>query len=211
MLSIAKLSANYLRHLSSNYGVKLKSTHAHELVASLFGYKSKATMLADTLCPIDHLPQAQYLVLPSMQLIAQRCNSLKDLPLNLPDNRILGEELFVYLISKCHFSGKTFAVWKEFADVLGTDYLLKHGNSILPFNFGPNEIVHCDYYKRVYECVPVTDVTGSDVKLSTNIRYSSSKINHESIDIRVNIKLQRIAGQIGYSNPDVSVSVGDSI
>lgn len=53
MPPIAKLCANYLRTFSNNHGVKLKSGHAHELVASFFGYKSKAAMLADNFSPID--------------------------------------------------------------------------------------------------------------------------------------------------------------
>ena len=45
---IPKLCADSLRSfLSDNHGIKLKSGHAHEIVAAFFGYKSKISLLAD--------------------------------------------------------------------------------------------------------------------------------------------------------------------
>ena len=39
---ISKLCADSLRALANEkYGIKLKSAHAHELVAAYFGYRSK--------------------------------------------------------------------------------------------------------------------------------------------------------------------------
>jgi len=67
MHSIAKFCADYLRAFTNNHGVKLKSGHAHELVAAFFGYKSKAAMQADTLCSIENIGKAEIFVLtPSM-------------------------------------------------------------------------------------------------------------------------------------------------
>jgi hypothetical protein len=207
MYSIAKLCAHHLRTISSNHGVKLKSGHAHELVASIFGYKSKAAMLADTLSPIDNIIQAQFLVLAPLLFIEQRRKCLEDLPSDLPDTSKLGEEMFTCLISEGYFSGRPFGAWKHLVDVLTTEYLLKHGDSVLSINFGPNEIARTTFNKPVYEFIPKLETTGNGVKLVvTKMRYASSDINFQSIDISATIKLQRIAGHVGYAKPEITVT-----
>lgn len=210
-MSIAKFCADHLRAISNNRGVKLKSGHAHELVASFFGYKSKAAMLADTSSPIDRLNQAQFLVLTPPQFIEQRRKCLENLPSDLPDNSILGEELFTYLTLEKYFSGRPFAAWKHLVDILATEYLLKHASSILSINFGLNEIAHSNFDKPTAEYIPVPDITGDGVTLTAKMRYAENDINSQAIDIIVTIKLQRIAGHIGYANPNISVSTGGSI
>ena len=45
-LEITKACADSLRGFTqNNYGIQLKSSHAHELVAAYFGYSSRATIL----------------------------------------------------------------------------------------------------------------------------------------------------------------------
>lgn len=69
MQYITKLCADSLRSFTQEkYGIKLKAAHAHELVAIFFGYKSKNAMLADTICPIENLEKAEFIVFdPSPQ------------------------------------------------------------------------------------------------------------------------------------------------
>ncbi len=60
---ITKLCADNLRTFTNdNFGLKLKATHAHELVAAFFGYKSRAALLADTQHPLDNLRQAEFII-----------------------------------------------------------------------------------------------------------------------------------------------------
>lgn len=59
MQHITKLCADHLRaFVNDNHGVKLKASHAHELVAAFFGYKSRAALLADTRHPLSNLTSA---------------------------------------------------------------------------------------------------------------------------------------------------------
>ncbi len=61
---ITKLCADSLRDFTNDkFGIKLKASHAHELVAALFGYKSRAALLADTEHSLDNLRQAEFIVL----------------------------------------------------------------------------------------------------------------------------------------------------
>lgn len=207
MRTIANLCADHLRAFSNQQGVKLKSSHAHELVAAVFGYKSKAAMLADTIYSIDNLAQAQFLVLTPSMFIDQRRKCLKDLPLELPETFIIAEELFTRLISEGWFLGKSFGMWKHLADILITDHLLKYGSSILSMDFGRNEIAHSKFDKSGDEYNLIPDITGLAVKLVVNnLRYASSNDDFQSIDISAAIKLKRIAGHVGYSNPEISIT-----
>lgn len=206
MRSIVNLCADHLRTFSNQQGVKLKSSHAHELAVAFFGYKSKAAMLADTLSPIDNLAQAEFLVLTPSKFIDDRRSALEDLPLDLPGTSILNEELFTYLISEGWFSGKPFGMWKHLADILITDHFLRHGGSIWSMNFGRNEIARSKFDKSGDEYNLIPDITGSGVKLVVNkLRYAASNDTFQSIDISATIKLKRIAGHVGYSNSEISI------
>lgn len=60
---ITKLCADNLRTFTNdNFGIKLKASHAHELVAVFFGYKSRAALLTDTHHPLDNLRQAEFII-----------------------------------------------------------------------------------------------------------------------------------------------------
>lgn len=205
-MSIAKLCANQLRAISNNYGVKLKSSHAHELVASFFGYKSKAALLSDTFAPIENIGQAQIFVLIPSAFIEERRKCLVDLPSDLPDAYTLGEEMFTFLAAQKKFTGNSFPSWVHLAEALTNQYLQTNGNSILPKSFRPSENVRNIFNKPVYEFNPKLETTDNEVKLTVSNRYyGSSHVHFQPIDIVLTIKLQRIAGHFGYAKPEISL------
>lgn len=207
MLSITKFCADYLRAFSNNYDVKLKSGHAHEIVAAFFGYKSKAAMQADILCPIENLGRAQIFVLIPSLFIEQRRKCLEDLPSNLPDTYMLGEEMFVKLIAEKNFSFRVFPSWSHLAEAFTNEYLQKYGDTILPSNFGPFEKARNIFNKPLYEFNPKIEATDARVKLTvTNRYYGSSNVHFRPIDLEVIIILERIAGKVGYGKPSISVN-----
>jgi len=94
---ITKECADSLRSFAKHhFGVQLKSTHAHEIVAAYFGYSSRAALLADTKCPIRNLRQAEFIVLTPTAVIKERRNKLNELPQNLPDDLAEGIYLPLY-------------------------------------------------------------------------------------------------------------------
>jgi hypothetical protein len=205
---ISKLCADHLRDFCSNNNIKLKSGHAHELVAAFFGYKSKAAMQADTSCSIENIRQANILVLMPSAFINERRQSLEGLPADLADTSILGEEMFAYLMSKNKFAARPFGAWGHLAEKLTTEYLQQHGNLILPPSFGPFERAHNIFNKPLYEFNPKIEATNKEVKLVFKNRYyGSHSINFEPINVVIAIKLQRIAGHVGYAKADISVAV----
>lgn len=205
-MSIAKLCADHLRAISNNYGIKLKSGHAHELVASFFGYKSKAALLSDTLSPIENIGQAQIFVLIPSSFIEERRKCLEDLPSDLPDTYTLGEEMFTFLASQKMLLGNSFPSWVHLAEALTNEYLQKNGNLILPQNFGPSENARNIFNKPVYEFNPKIETIDNEVKLTVSNRYyGSSYVNFQPIDVVLTIKLPRIAGHFGYAKPEISL------
>jgi len=97
MQHITKLCADSLRSFSNEkFGIDLKSSHAHELVAAYFGYSSRAALLADTTCPISNLRQAEFIILTPTDQIKERRNNLNGLPQNLPENIAEGVYLPLY-------------------------------------------------------------------------------------------------------------------
>ncbi|HAU4024247.1 TPA: hypothetical protein F7051_03190 [Legionella pneumophila] len=205
-MSIAKLCADQLRFISNNYGVKLKSSHAHELVAAFFGYKSKAALLSDTLAPIENIGQAQTFVLIPSAFIEERRKCLIDLPSDLPDTYTLGEEMFTFLAAQKMLVANSFASWVHLAEALTNEYLQINGNLILPKNYGPTENARNIFNKPVYEFNPKLETTANGVKLTVSNRYyGSSHVNFQPIDVVLTIKLQRIAGHFGYAKPEISL------
>ncbi len=61
--NITKLCADSLRAFTNDkFGEKLQASHAHELVAALLGYKSRAALLADTEHPLTNLNKAEFFI-----------------------------------------------------------------------------------------------------------------------------------------------------
>ncbi|MGX8726469.1 hypothetical protein [Legionella pneumophila] len=205
-MSVAKLCADQLRVISNNYGVKLKSSHAHELVAAFFGYKSKAALLSDTPASIENIGQAQIFVLIPSSFIEERRKCLVDLPFDLPDTNTLGKEMFTFLVAQKMLVSNSFPSWVDLSEALTKEYLQKNGHLILPRNFGPFEKARNIFNKPLYDFNPSIENTDNGVKITVSNRYyGSSHVNFQPIDVVLTIKLQRIAGHFGYAKPEISL------
>jgi hypothetical protein len=207
MFSIAKLCADHLRAFTNNHDIKLKSGHAHEFVAAFCGYKSKAAMQVDTLCPIENLDQAQIFVRMPSLFIEQRRQCLESLPPDLLDTDKLCEELSAFLEMK--LSDKFFSSWQHLAESLTKEHLQQHSEIILPFNFRLyDKKASSIFNKPPYEFNLKIENTDGGVKLIVTSEYRGSpdvRFHLESIVVKVVINLQRIAGYIGYTNAEISL------
>jgi hypothetical protein len=195
-----------MRTFSNNHGVKLKSTHAHELVAAFFGYKSKAAMQADNLCSIENISQAHILVLTPSSFIEERRKCLEDLPSDLSDSHKLNEELSGFLVSQCKHSDIFFKSWKHLAEAFTTEYLQKNRRMILSVNFWPSEITSNIFNKPLDEFNPKIEATDNGTKLIVTNRYEGLYHSQsQSIEVAMAIELYRIAGHIGYAKAEISL------
>ncbi len=113
---IVKLCADSLRtFLNDKHGIKLKSGHAHEIVAALLGYKSAISLRQDMQCPITNLDQAEYILFDTpTALVEQRIKDLDGLPVDLPPSYILAEAIYSVLVAQ---EGATEKLWPSFRDL----------------------------------------------------------------------------------------------
>lgn len=198
MQKINKFCADRLRVFSNNHGVKLKSGHAHELVAAFFGYASKATMYADTQYPTSNLFQANIIILPPMSFTNQRREELKDLPFELPDNDTLIEVIFTSLAPEAKTLNKLW--WhddiKRQAILLAHQYLHHQQLSKL-YHTPSHEVVDVD---KQHDGILLTITPYHPV---ADYRPDGSGKNSFT-SLFTTIWLKRIAGHIGYAEPEIN-------
>lgn len=121
-LEITKSCAESLRTFTrNNFGVQLKSSHAHELVATYFGYSSRAALLADKKCPISNLRQAEIIVLTPTAKIKERRKELKGLPQDLPDD--LAEGVYLPLVNEKWILHTIWPTLEELGKALADQHL----------------------------------------------------------------------------------------
>lgn len=191
---ITKLCADSLRAFTQkNHGITLKSSHAHELVAAYFGYKSRAALLADARYPIGNLPQAVIFVMTSDAFIDQRRTELQGLPADLPDSYKLGEGVYVPL-----FAGKSWT--SHFPPFRSFDKLAKY------------MVETSDVYRQAFQLygkVPmrhIVSVKDDDAAVTVTVLHSHEISKDEVlVDGETTINLPRVAGRIGYGAPSLSL------
>lgn len=198
---ITKICADSLRSFANdNYGIKLKPSHAHELVAAYLGYKSKAALLADATAPISNLRQALYIVLAPTASIDQRRQELEELSPDLPDSYILSEGVYSGLISEKLLLKKPWpTIWPTY-DMLATalmdEYLRQQ----------KMEYIH---YKPTGEGIKI-ESTNDGVSLTVTRFYqipTHDRPPTHNTYITAVIKLPRVAAHIGYGMPHATSTI----
>lgn len=195
MQHITKLCADNLRVISNNHGIKLKASHAHELVAAFFGYKSRAALLADTSHPLSKLRKASTIILHPTDSIEERRKNIQDLPPDLPDNYTLGEWVYTPLINEKWIINKIWSHPKQLA--------IFHADEYLRLNKP-----HKAYKHPVSDGVSVENINDLAMRLTIGRFYQIPMMNGtlREENITMTIKIKRIAGHIGYSSPKISVT-----
>ncbi len=191
-LDITKACADSLRAFTqNNYGIQLKSSHAHELVAAYFGYASRAALIADKQWPIGNLTDAEIVILkPSTPLIDQRLRSLEKLSSKLPPSDILAKGVYAPIVADEQFSGK---IWPGFHEVAIA--LIEERAQTFEM-FGTN-LKGTDSIADL-----VIKTTESEVLMTVTFNYPANAkkpLRHSAVEIT----LSRIAGGIGYSKTKV--------
>jgi hypothetical protein len=191
-LEITKVCADSLRAFTqNNYGVQLKSSHAHELVAAFFGYASRAALIADKKFPIDKLTDSEIIVLtPLIPLVDQRLKSLENLPLELPPSDILAKSVFAPIVADEQFAGK---IWSSLHDV-AMALVEERAQEFKMFgnNIGEMEWISDVDIKTTESHAMMTIIFDYPTNTTKPLRYS-----------KVDIALPRIAGSIGYTKFEV--------
>lgn len=195
MQHITKLCANHLRtYTNDNFGIKLKTSHAHELVAAFFGYKSKAALLADTQYPLSNLRRASIIVLTPTASIDQRRQDLQELSPDLPSTYALSEGVYGGLVAEKWVLGKIWPTYEALAAFLADEYMRQQG-------------LERAYRGPVREGVGIEREDGG-VRLVVRRFYQLPLVDGgvQEENVTTTVRLPRIAAHIGYANPEISVS-----
>lgn len=199
MQKINKFCADHLRALSNNHGIKLKPSHAHELVAAFFGYKSKAALYADNQYPISNLPKAKVIVLVPSAPIDERRKNLEDFPSALPDSNTLCENVFTLLANEKLIVATR--IW-SFHDIKRQAILLAH-------EYQYEKQLTKIYYPPSSEEVKV-EISNEEIRLTITpyypvVGYRPDGSGRNCLSgLLTTICLKRIAGHIGYAEPEIS-------
>ncbi len=189
---IPKLCADSLRSfLSDNHGIKLKSGHAHEIVAAFFGYKSKISLLADETYPLTNMDQAEFILLnPPVSFIDQRIQNLEGLAPDFPPSHILAEGVYSVITNNKDFLEKIQPSFHDLAIAFAKDRLQQH-------------IGHLGLKPTPHWIIDVTSDTTEALALFTvSFNYSTAD-ERQSRYSKIDIKFPRVAGNIGYGIPEI--------
>lgn len=214
-MNIAKECADRLRETYRNLtGAKLKSGHAHELVAAYFGYGTAAALQAETAYPLAAIEEAAVLI-PDLALMDRRRDQLNQLPADLPSIDVLARDISAFLVEGGHFSGK---VWhtKDLSDEINIRVM---DDPMIIEDALSGEIASTNaYFDELYIDQVAIDLTDDALvaTLSGSLNgeqdqdrpFHGDKINFTSV-----MTMFRVAGRIAYQEPDFDTggSVDDSM
>jgi len=196
---IPKICADSLRNTTQKeFGTKLKAAHAHELVAAYLGYKSKNSLLAESKFSISNLSKAEVIVMVKDEVIDKRRNDLKDFPENLPDSYTLGESVYTPLF--------TDEIWNsQYPPFRSFEGMAKY--------FIERNEAYKTSFKKISN-IPVhhfTKVVHSDDHVVVEVIHSYKSNDKDFISSgRSIVKLERVAGMIGFTEPTISFEIHTS-
>lgn len=208
MTDISKLCADRLRTRASSTGLKLKATHARELIAAFFGYKSHAAQLAEKQYPLSAIDDAVLLV-PDVGLMDVRRNQLAGLPAGLPASAQLAQEIADFLKRQGYFEGQVCITEPIETYVMET---------VIP---GAEAQIYDDLSGIMAETNAYFDETypedaevakhddGLTVIVVGQVNGTSDPDRMfcgDQIDMSVNVEYPRVAGHAAYGEPYIEAS-----
>lgn len=190
---ITKLCADALRsYVSSRSSISpLKSSHAHEIMAAFFGYKSKIALHADTQHPISNLNQADIIVLPPHNEAANTIfqQRRKDLQINAFDEYDVSNIVSDVL--------KNSPIYGEGLEDIAR--AVARGRLIQRFKtLG----IDSDQLNLIVE-ITDSDIRSSETSFTVSVDYISDNAEKTLRDSTITVTFPRIAGHVGYKEPDV--------
>ena len=202
MSAIPKLCADFLRsHVKSKYSQKLKASHAHELVAAFFGYKSNASLLADEEFPLTALSSANVLV-PNIELMELRVKDLKGFPSIRCSEEMLAEAVSEFLIGDAHYAGE---VWlcSSLQDYVTDVLLFEKDWRIMDLLSGVMAETNAEFSSFPQYEGAVVEEDDDVVQVTVQGIYDGEQLDDkpysgDTISFEVTVTLSRVAGRCGF-------------
>lgn len=200
-MTISKLCADHLRqsHLA-DFGQPLKATHAREIVAAFFGYKSHAALLAEANYPLSEIEESAIMI-PDVALIDWRLGRLSALPSNIPSAYHLARILADFLRDEGWFGGESWLY--DTVETYVTEVYLRENDWRLMDELS-GVMAETNAYFEEAEFDEVTMVR-HDEGMVINVTGTYSGTNDEDrmfsgdkIDMAITVTLDLVAGQTCY-------------
>lgn len=213
-IDLSKLCADFLRQNQTyKSSEKFKASHSRELVAAFFGYKSHAALMSEKTYPLEKLVEANIFV-PDILLIKNRMAKLSGLPSGITPPMDIAKLLSDFLINEglCAENVWLYDTLESYI----TEVLLINSDSYIMDELSgvmaeTNTSFAEDY--PYYSDVQVEDV-GEALIVTASGKYQGEPLDDkpfsgDTIDLRVQITLPRIAGKRGFY--DFELEVGGSL
>jgi hypothetical protein len=187
---ILKLCADSLRTLASErYGAKLKASHAHELVAAFFGYRSKNALLADKKHPVSALGEAEVFVMIPVAFFNSRRMDLEGLSLDLPEDSVLCEEILRALLAN-QFWNSAYLPFQDY-------------DNLARFLIGNSHQYDAAFpFHRELKLHHFVAVESEESGIRLTIVHACDPLNDATLAVgRTVISLPRVAGHTGFGVP----------
>ncbi|MDE1263841.1 hypothetical protein [Vibrio aestuarianus] len=212
-IDLSKLCADFLRQNHASQSTeKLKASHARELVAAFFGYKSHAALMAEKTYPIAQLEEA-YIFIPDISLMNDRRPKLISLPNDLNQSIDLAKLLSDMLSEKGLYGGD---VWLY--DTLETyivEVLLPDCQSLIDDQLsGAMAETNAGFFDApYYDDVKIED-RGDELVAIAKAQYKGESLNDkpfcgDALNMVVKVTLPRMAGKRGFY--DFELEAGGSV
>ncbi len=212
MSIVSKVASDQLRVSASYSGVKLKPTHAHELIAAMFGYGSHAALLADTASPVDSLSMADWLI-PDIGRMDSRRKSLTGLP-QLGSSKDLAMSAIEALRSAGYFKGGVLGLEQDLSSDVVEVLLPKLecelsddvSSATAETNAEYGDDIDWDYDVEVTRATGYVSIRASGTLTGEMDPEADRMYSGHVLDITVRVDLDPVAGRAGLMIADTGVS-----
>ncbi|EMI4517026.1 hypothetical protein [Vibrio harveyi] len=212
-IDLSKLCADFLRQNHASQSTeKLKASHARELVAAFFGYKSHAALMAEKTYLIAQLEEA-YIFIPDISLMNDRRPKLTGLPNDLNQSIDLAKLLSDMLSEEGLYGGD---VWLY--DTLETyivEVLLPDCQSLIDDQLsGAMAETNAGFFDApYYDDVKIED-RGDELVAIAKAQYKGESLDDkpfcgDTLNMVVKVTLPRMAGKRGFY--DFELEAGGSV
>ncbi len=201
-VDLSKLCADLLRQNHASQSTeKLKASHARELVAAFFGYKSHAALMSEKTYPLVQLEEA-YIFIPDIPLMNDRRSKLNGLPNDLTRSIELAKVLSDMLVAEGLCGGNIWlydTLETYIAEVLLPDcqYLIDDqlSGAMAETNAGFFDVPY-------YDDVQIED-RGDELVAIVKTQYKGEPLDDkpfcgDTLDMVVQVTLPRMAGKRGF-------------
>lgn len=198
-IDLSTLCADFLRQNHASLSTKkLKASHARELVAAFFGYKSHAALMSEKTYPLVQLEEA-YIFIPNIPLMNLRRSKLNELPIELSCSIDLAKRLSDMLVDEGLFCGDVW-LYETLEDYITDVFLPDNKNLIDDQVSGVMAETNAGFFDAPYYGNVQIEERDDELVAIVKAQYKGKPLDDkpfcgDSLDMVVQVILPRMAGK----------------